>query len=166
MTSAIWKKKSAKNMAQWFQFWLTIEYTEAFGENGNVFAHMWSQTSSVQVAAPFHNRRRNLDSPHHYREQAAVKTVGFFVRICAERGRGGFVSQKVMATLLWDELGLIHIDIIFKREQSILNTLRKYWTGSTSTWTNKKRIRSRKVFVHRKNANCTRGCSLRRNLLN
>ena len=43
--------------------------------------------------ALFHNGGRNIDSPQHTRDQAAVKTVGFSGQIGAEEDQGGFVSQ-------------------------------------------------------------------------
>ena len=89
-------------MAQWFR------YKKAIRKMGAAFAHNLPQTQSCEnfegvvgvvqpqyglVFAPFCNRRRNMDSPQHIRDQAAVKRVRFFGRIGAENGLGVFVSQ-------------------------------------------------------------------------
>ena len=51
--------------------------------------HIQSQVSFVVS----NSYERNMDSPQHTRDQAAVKTVGFSGRIGAKEGQDGFVSQ-------------------------------------------------------------------------
>ena len=63
-----------------------------------------------RVFAPFHNHRRNKDSLQHTRNQAPVRTVGFFGQI----GKVGFSVNKVMMTVFWDAHGIIHIDYLQK----------------------------------------------------
>lgn len=70
------------------------------------------QPQSERVLIPFHTHGRNMDSPQHTRDQAAMESVTFMRETAPKKAMIALAANKVITTVSWKARCMIYIDYL------------------------------------------------------